>query len=381
MDFSFTDEQQDVSGLARKILGDKVTHETLTELERSGEPRFDRELWVELAKANLLGIGLPEEVGGSGLGLLAQSLVLEEIGRTLAPVPYLASIAMAADVLAAHGTAEQVDTWVRPAIDGERVLTAALSEPVNRDRARPATTATPDGDSWRLNGVKTAVPAATIADVMVVTASIGGQAAAFLVDPTAPGVTIAPQDTTTHEPYGFVELDGVVVGPDRVVGGDPGSGGPVVGRLVERATLGLCAMQLGVTEEALLATAEYTKQRVQFNRPIATFQAVGHRCADAYIDVEAIRLTLWQAIYAVESGSDADVDVQTAKFWAADGGHRVAHAAVHLHGGMGIATEYRIHRYFAFAKQIELSLGGATEQALRIGAALAQPAQVAASSA
>ena len=130
-------------------------------------------------------------------------------------------------------------------------------------------------------------------------------------------------------------------------------------------------MQLGVTEKALHATAEYTKQRVQFERQIATFQAVGHRCADAYIDVEGIRLTLWQALYSIEIGADATMDVQTAKFWAAEGGHRVAHAIVHLHGGMGIAKEYFIHRYFAWAKQIEFSLGAATEQAMLIGATLA----------
>jgi 3-oxocholest-4-en-26-oyl-CoA dehydrogenase beta subunit len=382
MDFSFTDEQQEVSGLARKILEDRVTHESLTELERRDEPRFDRRLWADLATANLLGIGLPESVGGSGLGLLAQSLVLEEVGRTLAPVPYLATIATAADALAAHGTPDQIDAWVRPAVEGSRILTAALAEPFHRDPTRPATTATRDGDGWRLDGVKTTVPAATIADLIVVPASVDGQAAAFLVQPDAAGLTVAPQDTATHEPYGHVELDGVLVGAGDVVGGlvggvvggasDGSSGGQaVVDRLALRATVALCAIQLGVTEKALQATADYTKQRVQFDRPIATFQAVGHRCADAYIDVEAIRLTLWQAIYAIESGGDARIDVQTAKFWASDGGHRVAHAVVHLHGGMGIATEHFIHRYFAFAKQIELSLGGATEQALRIGAELA----------
>jgi len=371
MDFSFTDEQQEVSGLARRILEDKVTHEGLTALESSGEPRFDRDLWRELAAANLLGIGLPVAAGGSGLGLLTQSLVLQEIGRTLAPVPYLASITMGADVLATFGTAAHVDTWVRPAIDGERILTAALSEPFNRQQARPTTSATAVDEGWRLDGLKTAVPAATIADVIVVTAAVEGGVAAFLVEPSSAGVTITPQDTTNREPYGYVELDGVVVSADALVGGDVDNGAAVVDHLIQRATIGLCATQLGVTEKALFATAEYTKQRVQFERPIATFQAVGHRCADAYIDVEGIRLTLWQALYSIEAGLDASVDVQTAKFWAAEGGHRIAHAIVHLHGGMGIATEYFIHRYFAFAKQIEFSLGGASEQAMRIGAHLA----------
>ncbi len=371
MDFFFTEEQQDVTGLARKILEDRVTHESLTTLERSGEPRFDASLYGELATANLLGIGLPESVGGSGLGLLTQSLVLEQIGRTLAPVPYLTSIAIAADTIAAFGSSAQIDSWVRPAIDGRKILTAALSEPHNRDQNRPDTTATRDGDGWLLDGVKTTVPFATLADVIIVTASIDGRAMAFLVEPSRNGVIVTEQDTTSHEPYGYVELNNVRVSQADLVGTGAADGGAVVQRLLERATIGLCALQLGITDKALRDTAAYTKERVQFGRPIATFQAVGHRCADAYIDVEGIRLTLWQAIYTIECGGDATMDVRTAKFWASEGGHRVAHAIVHLHGGMGIATEYPIHRYFSFAKQIEFSLGGATEQAMRIGAQLA----------
>jgi alkylation response protein AidB-like acyl-CoA dehydrogenase len=366
MDFFFTEEQQDVTGLARKILEDRVTHESLTTLERSGEPRFDASLYGELATANLLGIGLPESVGGSGLGLLTQSLVLEQIGRTLAPVPYLTSIAIAADTIAAFGSSAQIDSWVRPAIDGRKILTAALSEPHNRDQNRPDTTATRDGDGWLLDGVKTTVPFATLADVIIVTASIDGRAMAFLVEPSRNGVTVTEQDTTSHD-----ELNNVRVSQADLVGTGAPDGGAVVQRLLERATIGLCALQLGITDKALRDTAAYTKERVQFGRPIATFQAVGHRCADAYIDVEGIRLTLWQAIYTIECGGDATMDVRTAKFWASEGGHRVAHAIVHLHGGMGIATEYPIHRYFSFAKQIEFSLGGATEQAMRIGAQLA----------
>ena len=145
-------------------------------------------------------------------------------------------------------------------------------------------------------------------------------------------------------------------------------------RMVARGTLGVCATQLGVTEEALRRTAEYAGQRVQFERPIATFQAVGHRCADAYIDVEGIRLTLWQAAWRVAAGLPAATEIEVAKLWAAEGGHRVAHTAVHIHGGMGVAIEYPIHRYFVAAKQTEFMLGGATEQRLRIGSRLAAEA-------
>jgi len=371
MDFSLTEEQRDVAGLARQILEDQVTHDSLSRLERSGEPRFDQQLWQQMAKADLLGVGLSAEVGGSGLGLLAQSLVLQEIGRTLAPLPYLATIAVAAEALAHFGTPAQQDQWLPGAINGTRILTVALTEPANRDASRPTTSARPDGARWRLNGTKTLVPSAVIADAILVPAWIADRPQVFLVESTAPGLTITAQATAAGDPTGQIVLDDVVVGSDALLDAGRDSEQDALAFLRDRATVAVCAHQLGVTERALEATAKYTSERVQFDRPIATFQAVGHRAADSYIDVEAIRLTLWQAIYAIEAGAPAAMAIHTAKWWAAEGGHRVAHAAVHLHGGMGIATEHSLHRYFAHAKQNEFLLGDATQHALGIGSLLA----------
>jgi len=165
-------------------------------------------------------------------------------------------------------------------------------------------------------------------------------------------------------------LDGVRVGASDVLAG-PESGADVLRWMIERATVGLCAVQLGVTEKALRMTAEYTTTRIQFDRPIAHFQAVAQRAADAYIDVEGIRLTLWQAAYLLDAGRPAATEVEVAKFWASDGGHRVAHAAAPLHGGVGVDVDYPLHRYFLWAKKIELSLGASTQQLLRIGRSLA----------
>ena len=157
---------------------------------------------------------------------------------------------------------------------------------------------------------------------------------------------------------------------DRVLGGAVGAG--VADWLVARATVGLCAMQSGVIERALELTAEYAKSRVAFGRPIGSFQAVTQRLADAFVDVEAVRLTMWQAAWLLAAGpARPDVAVATAKFWAADAGHRVAHTAVHVHGGMGIDVTYPVHRYFVAAKRNEFALGGATAQLRRIGGALA----------
>lgn len=367
MDFGYTEEQQDLIGLAGQILGERVTHEALTALdkkvEHEGAPRFDRELWAELAKANLLGIGLDEEFGGSGYGVFEQCLILEQIGRTLAPVPFGPSIVVGASAIAAWGTDEQKATWLADAVAGTKILTPALAEPFERDAAAPNTRAARAGDTWTLDGVKTGVPAATIADVLLVTASTADGTGVFLVDPNAEGVDVQAQFTTAKDIAGRITLTGAVgvrLGDDQAAKW-----------LRERATLALCATQLGITEKAMRETAKYASERVQFKRPIGSFQAVGHRLADAYIDVEGIRLTTWQAAWQVAEGLDAAEAIATAKFWASDGGHRVAHAAVHVHGGMGVAEEHFIHRYFNHAKQNEFSLGGATEQALRIGAGFA----------
>ena len=154
--------------------------------------------------------------------------------------------------------------------------------------------------------------------------------------------------------------------------GEPATAGDVAGWLVSRYTVGLCATQAGVLARALELTSEHAKSRVQFGRPIGAFQAVAQRLADAYIDVEAVRLTMWQAAWRLAAGLPCETEVATAKFWAADAGHRVAHTAVHVHGGMGIDTDHPVHRYFVAAKRTEFELGGATTQLRRIGAALAR---------
>ncbi len=371
MDFGFTEEQQDLAALAGRILEDKVTVEALREAE-AGTDRFDRDLWLALADAGLLGVGLPEASGGAGYGVIEQCLVAQQVGRTVAPVPLVAHTMMGADPVARFGSPAVVERWIPGAVDGSVLLTAALAEPMNRWPDRPATVARRDGDGWRLDGVKTCVPVAPIADAFVVPARIvdGDAVAAFVVSAGAAGVTIEPQQMTNRDRDGRVVLDGVTVGEEARLGADD-DGDSVVAWILERAMLGLCAQQLGIVERALEMTAAYTKERIQFDRPIATFQAVGQRAADAYIDVEAVRLTLWQAAWRLSEERSAATEVQVAKFWAAEAAHRVGHAAVHLHGGTGVDVDHPIHRYFIAAKAIEFALGGATDQLLRIGQHLA----------
>jgi 3-oxocholest-4-en-26-oyl-CoA dehydrogenase beta subunit len=350
MDFTMSEAQDELAGLVRKILSER------------------EQPWDDLAAAGVLAAGLPASLDGAGLGLLEQCSVLVELGRSASEVPYLASIVLGAGALACFGTPAQQERWARPAGQGSVVLTPALAEEDGDDPARPSARAARSADgSWVLSGVKTAVPAAPSADLFLVPAAVSDGVMVFLVAAADDGVRVEPQQLTSFAPAGRVVLDGVALDEDRVLGGPE-----VAHWLVARATVGLCARQGGVVERALELTAEHARTRVQFGRPIGAFQAVAQRLADAYVDVEAVKLTMWQAAWLLAAGdAAADVAVATAKFWAADGGHRVAHTAVHVHGGLGIDVSYPVHRYFVAAKGNEFALGGATAQLRHIGAALA----------
>jgi acyl-CoA dehydrogenase len=370
MDFIHNDSQRELAALSRTILTDRLTPERLREVEAGGD-RFDPGLWADLAGAGILAAALPEPLGGAGVGLLEECSVLAEIGRAVAPVPYLASAVLGAGAVARFGTPGQQRRWAAPAGRGELVLTAALAEEDGDDPRAPAASAERAADRWLLSGTKTAVPAGPRADLMLVPATTAQGITVFLVAPTDPGVAIAPQQMTDGDAAGRLELAGVELPDDRVLG-SPAAGTEITDWLVSRGTVGLCAQQFGVVERALELTSAYAKSRMQFGRPIGSFQAVAQRLADAYIDVEAVRLTMWQAAWRLSAGLPCDTEVATAKFWAADAGHRVAHTAVHVHGGVGIDTDHPLHRYFVAAKRLEFALGGATTQLRRIGAALAR---------
>jgi alkylation response protein AidB-like acyl-CoA dehydrogenase len=371
MDFSFSEEQEAVRELADRIFTDLSTQERLREMETGADgDRFDRKLWSELASAGLLGIALPESVGGAGLGFLETGLLAEVAGRTAAYVPVVETLAAAAPAIAEFGTDAQQQRWLPGVVAGDTVLTTALVE-LGGTPAAPATVAEPAGDGWTLTGVKACVPSGTFADAVLVTARIEPDGVAvFLVDLSAAGVTVERQMANNGQPEGQITLSGVSVGPDALLG-SVAQGPAVIEWMVQRSTTAWALAQAGAAAASIALVAEYTKNREQFGKPIATFQAVGQRAADAYVDTEAIRLTAWQAAWRLAEGLPADKEIAVAKFWAADGGQRVVHAAVHLHGGVGVDREYPLHRFFLNTKHIELTLGGATDQLLRLGASLA----------
>ena len=371
MDFSFSEEQEAVRELADRIFTDLSTQERLRAMETDpADDRFDRKLWSELSGAGLLGIALPEDVGGAGLGFLETGLLAEAAGRTAAYVPVVECLAAAAPAVARFGTAAQQQQWLPGVVAGETVLTTALVE-LGGTPSAPAAVAEPSDDGWSLTGAKACVPSATVADALLVSARIEPDGVAVFVVPTgSSGVSVEVMTANNGQPEGLVTLARVPVGADALLGAVE-DGPAIVEWLVQRTTTALALQQAGAAAASLALVAEYTKNREQFGKPIATFQAVGQRAADAYVDAEAIRLTAWQAAWRLAEGMPADKEIAVAKFWAADGGQRVVHAAVHLHGGVGVDREYPLHRFFLNTKHIELTLGGATDQLLRLGATLA----------
>jgi len=369
MDFSFTPEQDEAAALAATILGERATNERQKHVEAAGS-RIDAELWRELASSGLTSLAVPEQYGGAGLGLVELCRVLVEVGRTVAPVP-LAVHGPAALLVAELGTDAQRESVLPRAASGELVLTAAVAEERAHLPQRPtvlarAAGAAGDGsDAWALNGSKSIVRAGAVAGLLLVTAATESGVGVFLLDPTSPGVTRVEGHSSDRDVVVRLDLDQA---PAALLGA---TDGVAAERLTHLLIACAAAEQLGVTEGALHLTAAYAKTREQFGRPIGTFQAVSQRLADGYIDVLAQRLTLWQAVWRLAEGLPAATEVATAKLWAADAGHKLAHTTVHVHGGVGIDLDGEAHRYFTTAKRFEFLFGGATEQALTIGRALA----------
>ena len=372
MDFKTPEAFDDLGGLTRTITESVCTPEHQRELD-GHEQRLDRELWGKLIEADILSTAAPESLGGGGFGVLEQVAVLVALGRQLAAVPYLESVVLGAGALAKFGSESLQQEWATPAINGEKILAVALDGemgegPVQAQAVGAAEAATSGrSGAFRLTGSRTQVGYGPVADAFLVAAETDSGTKVFLIAKDDPGVTVTALDTTGHGSVGHLELQGVEAA--RVVGGD--QGGAVLGWLTSHGALGRSAYQLGVLERALELTSEYAREREQFDRPIGSFQAVSSRLADGYIDVKALRLTVTQAAWRLSEDLPAEIDVNTAAFWAADAGHRVAHTTVHVHGGVGIDLDHPVHRYFLAAKQTEFAVGSATGQLLRIGRELA----------
>jgi len=370
MDFSFNEDQNAIRDLAAQIFTDRTTDEFMLDFDRKGKT-YDDTLWSTLAEQGLLGITIPEEFGGTGLGFTELCLMLEEQGRRISPIPLYSNLVLGALPIAEFGSDEQKTKYLAPLAAGELKLTAAIAELGIAEAAAGQISAVQQGDNWVLSGTLACVPDSPVANAIVVPATASsGQQLVFIVDTNLAGVSVDAQQSSLGQNEGTLSLDGVELGSAAILGGID-RGAEVMAWLEQHAETALCALQLGVTEEALKRTAEFTCERKQFGAPIGSFQAVAMQAADAFIDVEAIRGTYWLALYKITSGQDARAEVRCAKWYAADAGHRIVYRTQHLHGGIGADIEFPIHRFFLWAKHLGTMLGGRSVQISKLGALLA----------
>ncbi|WP_406475767.1 acyl-CoA dehydrogenase family protein [Streptomyces sp. NBC_01615] len=375
MDFTFTEEQQAAVEAAKAVFAgvapDGVPSPALTAGAVAED--FDRALWSKLAHTDLLSLLLDAEYGGAGLDAVALCLVLRESAKVLARVPLLESCA-AAVAVQTYGGAELKTELLARAGRGELVLTVAANGRTGHDPAELAVTARQDGedsDVWVLDGVQTAVPWAHNADFTLVPAHTeAGRTVLALVPRVHEGVALAEQFSTSGERLGELSLESARIAARNVIDAEG-----AWEWLRELLATGTCALALGLGEGVLGMTSAYTGKREQFGFPVATFQAVAVQAADRYIDLRAMEVTLWQAAWRISTGAGgalpASGDVAVAKIWASEGVRRVVQTAQHLHGGFGADTDYPLHRYHAWAKQLELSLGPAAAHEEALGDLLA----------
>ncbi|MEI5098857.1 acyl-CoA dehydrogenase family protein [Streptomyces sp. PmtG] len=379
MDFTFTEEQQAALEAAKALFADVAPDGVPSPALTPGAVAddFDRALWSRLAAADLLSLHLDPEYGGyPGLDVIALCLVLRESAKVLARVPLLESGA-ATYAIGTYGGDALKQRVLPRAARGELVLTVAPHGRTGHDGAELAVTARPDGADWLLDGTQTAVSWAHNADLVVVPATAAeGRTVLAVVPRTAPGLTLAEQISTTGERLAELRLDSVRVTAPELITADG-----AWDFLRDLLATGTCALALGLGAGVLRMTSEYAGKREQFGHPIATFQAVAVQAADRYIDLRAMEATLWQAAWRLgapgHTGAGHDgplpvsADVAVAKTWASDGVRRVVQTAQHLHGGFGADTDYPLHRYHAWAKHLELSLGPAAAHEEALGDLLA----------
>lgn len=327
---------------------------------------FSRDLWKHMAELGWVGILIPEEYGGAGMGLADLAVVLEALGRVLAPEPFLSTVLLAGQILTTAGTEEQKRTWLPAVAAGEKILTVAYQETRSRyDINRVVSHAERDGNAWRLSGEKIQVLDGPSADALIVSARTAGEVndpdgiTLFLVPRDTPGLTVTPQQRIDSRAVALVSLNSVEVGENSLVG-LPGEGQKSLSQTVDRATVGLCAEMLGGMSQVFDDTMNYLKTRQQFGVLIGTFQSLKHRAARLYMELELARSAVMAAARAADEGSaDFASLVSLAKARGSDTYVLAANEGVQMHGGIGMTDEHDAGFYLKRARVAEMTFGDA----------------------
>ena len=362
MDLGFDESQQMLKTSAREFL-EKECPTSLVRAMEEDERGYTPELWSKIAELGWLGLTLPEQYGGLDLSYFDLVLILEEMGRAMLPGPFFSTVILGAMTLLEAGSDAQKQEYLPKVANGETILTMALTEPTaTYEPAGVQTTAKADGSDYVLNGIKLFVPDAQVADAMIVVARTSESDDAsqgitmFLVDANNPGITITPLKTISGDKQAEVELKDVRVAASAVVG-QVDKGWDTISRILDLAAVGKCAEMLGGAERVLEMTTDYVKERVQFGRPIGSFQAVQHHCANMATDVEGCRYVAYQAAWRVSERLPAVREVAIAKAWVSDAYRRVCALGHQSHGAIGFTKEYDLQLFTRRAKVAEVAYG------------------------
>jgi alkylation response protein AidB-like acyl-CoA dehydrogenase len=365
MDFGLSEEQEMLQRSAREFLTQECPPTFVREMYKDKEG-FSRELHRKMAGQGWTGLLIPEAYGGLSLGMLDMALLLEEMGRAVVPGPFMFSSVLVTLALMQGGTPAQKKTWLPRLAAGEAVGTIAFLEAGDRlDAAGVTLKAKKSGDEYTLSGTKMFVPFATVADVLLTTVRTSGRGeegvSLLLVERESPGLEIKPLEIfdQTRRVY-EVEFKNVAVPTSAVVGGE-GHGWKILARLIDAACIALAADSLGGAQKALEMAVEYTKVRTQFNRLIASFQALKHMAAEMASEIEPARALVWYAAHAFDARPrEASRAAALAKARLSDVYSRTTNRAVQMHGGIGFTWEHDMHFWFKRAKWNEFAFGDAT---------------------
>jgi len=364
MDFALSDQQELLKKEARRFFDSEFPKKMVRQLQES-ELGYSPEIWRKMADLGWLGLAIPEEYGGAGGTLLDLGVLFEEVGKTACPSPLFATMAFGVLPLLDAGSEEQKRRLLPGMASGDLILTLALSEPEADYQPKFMTTrAQPRDGYFAITGAKLFVPYAHVADIMLVVAVTspvddnGKGITVFLVPKGMKETGLVPLKTVGQDKQFEVTFSDVRIPLSDVLGALDG-GWPVVEITLQKATAILCVETVGVMQQELAMTADYTSRRVQFGRPIGSFQAVQHRLADMLTDVEGARWLSYRALSLLSNGLSAQREVAIAKAWVSDACQKVAYSAQHLHGGIGMDMDYDLHFYFEWAKARQLSLGPA----------------------
>ncbi|MEY2569213.1 MAG: hypothetical protein QOE35_3742 [Actinomycetota bacterium] len=359
MNFAFSEEQEELRKSVRKFLEQKSSSPEVRRLMET-EEGYDPDVWTQMGQQlGLQGLAIPEEYGGSGYSYVELIVVLEEMGRSLLPAPYFSTVALAANAILASGDDSAKKELLPGIAAGETIATLAFTEENGRwDEEGIQMEATKSGDGYALTGTKMFVIDGHNASLLIVVARSGGGLSLFAVDGDASGITRTPLQTMDQtRKQAKVEFNNT---PARLIGTE-GQAGTALAKTLDLAAVALAAEQVGGAQKCLEMAVEYAKVRVQFGRPIGSFQAIKHKCADMLLEVESAKSAAYYAGWAAAEDSDElPVVASLAKAYCSDAYFHAAAENIQIHGGIGFTWEHDAHLYFKRAKSSELLLGDPT---------------------